>query len=216
MQRITAVVNLKGGVGKSTLTVSLGIALWQEGRRVLLVDADPQGTLRTWAARAAARDLEGPPVVAIEGRALRRDLPMVAEGFDVVLVDTPPRLGLEARSAMMAADALLLPVTPGAADVWALEETLGVYGEARALRPELGAHVVLNRCDRTTLTGLAEKALTELGVAMLPPVRQRVAFGEAMLAGEGVGTYAPGSDAALDVRRLARSLGVSSRLEAAS
>lgn len=207
MPLVIALSNLKGGVGKSTLSLNLAVCLHTAGHRVLLVDADPQGTCSAWASRAAELEHEGPPVVAMQGSALRRDLPKVAEGFDVVIIDSPPRMGTEARAAMLVADLVILPVTPGAADVWAAKETVAVLEDARGLRPELRAVVVLNRADRTTLAKMASKALEELGIPALDVVvTQRVAIGEATLAGLGVVTYAPASDAAREVRRFAKAV----------
>jgi chromosome partitioning protein len=199
--------SLKGGVGKSTLSLNVAACLHRAGHRVLLVDADPQGTCAAWAARAAELEHDGPPVVAMTGAALRRDLPKVAEGRDVVVLDSPPRMGAEARASMLAADIVIVPVTPGAADVWAARETVAVLDEARSLRPELRAVVVLNRADRTALARMAGKAVEDLGVDVLDvTIGQRVAFGEATLAGLGVVDYAPGSDAAREVRRLTRAV----------
>lgn len=196
---------LKGGVGKSTLSLNLAACLHRAGHRVLVVDADPQGTCGAWAARAAELGRDGPPVVAMTGAALRRDLPRVGEGYGAVVVDSPSRLGTEARAAMLVADLVLLPVTPGVADVWAARDTVAVLEEARVLRPELAARLVLNRADRTTLARNAAKAIEDLGV---PPIdvtiAQRVAIGEATAEGLGVVDYAPTSAAALEVRRLTR------------
>jgi chromosome partitioning protein len=100
-----------------------------------------------------------------------------------------------------------IPYTPGAADIWAARETVAVLEDARGLRPELRAVVVLNRADRTTLAKMAGRALEELGVPALDvTIAQRVAFGEATLAGQGVATFAPSSDAAREVRRFTRSV----------
>ena len=202
MTWIVAVASLKGGVGKSTIALTLATTLHGAGHRVLVVDCDPQGTCRTWAARAAELGHEGPAVVALDGKALRRDLPRLAEGADVVVVDSPPRMGSEARAAMVAADLVLLPTVPGAADLWALQETIAVLEEARAVR-DVPAAVVLNRADRTLLARMALDALAELGVPVLPAtLGARVAFGEAMLAGLGVVGHAPASTAAAEAREL--------------
>ncbi len=196
------VAALKGGVGKSTVVINLAAGLHRAGHRTLVVDADSQGTCRTWAAKAAENQHDGPPVVGIEGKTLRRDLDKVAEGFDVVVIDTPPRMGLEARAAMLAADLVVLPVSPGGAEIWALQETLGVLEDARSMRPELRAGVVVNRADRTTLARLTRSALDGIGVPVLATLGSRVAFGEATLEGRGVVDYAPESPAAQEVETL--------------
>lgn len=207
MALVLAVSSLKGGVGKTTLTINIACALHQAGHRTLIVDADSQASCLRWAARAAEAGHQGPPVVALAGASLRRDLASVSSGFDAVVIDSPPRLGTEARAAMLAADLVLLPTTPGAADVWALRETLAVLEDARGLRPELRAVAVLNRADRTALAKMTADALVELGVTVLPvSLGARVAVGEATLAGLGVVTYAPGSPSAREVQALTRAV----------
>jgi chromosome partitioning protein len=207
---VLAVANLKGGVGKSTVALNLAAHLHHAGHRVLLVDTDGQGTCSKWAAVASESSQDGPPVVAVDGRSLRRDLDRVAGAFDVAILDTSPRLGAEVRAAMLSADLVLLPVIPGAADVWALRETVAVIEEAQAMRPELRVGVVLNRATRTTLTGVTRTALEDLKVPVLGTLGDRVAFGEATARGLGVVTYAPDSKAATEVDEL-----VGSVLEAA-
>lgn len=205
--RVFVVSSLKGGVGKSTIALSVGTCLHSCGVRAILVDTDPQGTCRTFAARAADEEKGGPPVVALDARALRRDLQRVAQSYDVAIVDCPPRMGAETRAAMLAADLVLCPTVPGAADVWALQETLDVLEEARAVKGELEAVIVLNKAKRTTLTQLTTRALGELGARVLDEsLHDRVAFGEAMLAGLGVVEYEPEGQAAVEVRRLTRAV----------
>ncbi len=202
-----AVSSLKGGVGKSTIALNLATCLHRAGHRSIVVDTDPQGTCRMWAAKAAEVEHDGPPVVAMDGKTLRRDLERITKGFDVAIIDCPPRMGAETRAAMLASDLVVMPVIPGAADVWALQETIAVLDEAKQYRDELRAVVVLNRADRTTLAKLALQALSELDVRVLDEViKNRVAYGEATLAGLGVVDYAPESDAALEVKRFAKAV----------
>ncbi len=203
MALVIGVTALKGGVGKSTIAVNVGAHLHSGGHRVLIVDGDSQGTCRGWAVIAAAADRDTPPVVSM-GAEMRRDLAKVAGGFDVAVVDTPPRLGAEQRAAMLVSDLVLIPVTPGPADVWALQETLALLDEARDLRPELRAAIVLNRISRrTSLAAVTRGAIEESGVRVFESVLgARVAFGEAMATGQGVTTYAPKSVAAAEVAAL--------------
>lgn len=206
MPWVVAVSGLKGGVGKSTVALTLATTLHAAGRRVLIVDADPQGTARAWAARAAELGHEGPAVASVDGRQLRRDLPRLAAGAELVVIDTPPRLGADARAAMLASDLVLLPTTPGAADLWALQETLTVLAEAQSVG-DFKSAVVLNRVDRTNLAAGAEQAVRDLGVAVLgAQLGARVAYGEAILAGLGVVQHAPGSTAADEAKALSRAV----------
>jgi chromosome partitioning protein len=98
-----------------------------------------------------------------------------------------------------------MPVVPGGPDVWALSETIAILEEARGLRPEIKARLLFNKATRTALAAKARRAIERLGIDVLEArLGDRVAIGEATLSGCGVVTYAPASDAALEVRRLAR------------
>jgi len=199
--------HLKGGVGKSTLALNLGVCLHSAGHQSIIIDADPQGTCRQWSEVAAEQGHMGPTVVGVSGSALRRELPNLSKGFDVVIIDAPPRLGRETRGAMMASDAVIIPITPGPADVWALKATLELLDEAREFRPDLLAVAVMNKAQRTTLANLTSRAVRSAGVTVLgATVSNRVAFGEAIAAGQGVVRYAPESSAAREVQRFAADL----------
>jgi chromosome partitioning protein len=206
MTWIIAVTGLKGGVGKTTLSITLATTLHAKGQRVTIVDADPQGTAMTWAARAADLGVEGPPVVAMAGKQLVRDLGAIARGADLIVIDSPPRLGAEALAVMMAADLVLLPTAPGAADVWALQETINVLDQARSMK-DIKAAIVMNRTDRTSLSMQARNAVMKLPLPVIEPgLSSRVAFGEAMLRGSGVEQLWPSSDAALQARNFTKAV----------
>lgn len=206
MAWIIAVTGLKGGVGKTTVTLTLATTLHAAGHRVTVIDADPQGTARAWASRAAELGRSGPAVMGMSGAQLRRDLESLARVSDIVIIDSPPRLGSDARAAMLVADLVLLPTTPGAADLWALQETIAVLEEARGLK-DIRAAIVMNRTDRSVLSRKAQLAASSLSIAELGVgLSSRVAFGEAMLAGWGVQQHAPHSDAALQARNLTKAV----------
>jgi chromosome partitioning protein len=202
---VITVANLKGGAGKSTSVVTIACAFHRARKRTLIVDADSQGSLRTWAGAGTGNDI--PPVPALDGRNIARDLIRIGASYEMVVVDTPPRLPAEARTAMVAADLVLIPSEPGATDLWALKEMLATVEEARALRPDLLVYVLFNRVDQTNLSELVRKELVELGVPLLKSqLGSRVAFREAMAAGCDVVALDPGSEAASEARALYREL----------
>ena len=204
---VVSVVSLKGGVGKSTVALTIATTLHRAGHRVLVVDADSgQGSCVEWARIGAEAGHEGPPVIALEGARLRRDLARLAAGHELVVVDGPPRLDADARAALLVADLALVPVTPGAFDVLSLRRTLALLEAATEARPRLRGALVVNRHDaRQTLSSAMRASIAGLGVPILAAaLSARVAFGEANAAGLGVVDYAPGSPAALEAEALVR------------
>lgn len=144
---IVALLNQKGGVGKTTLALHLAGKWAAKGRRVVLVDADPQGSALDWSEQRAQQ--RGERVFSVLGLAretLHRELPAIAADFDHVIVDGAPRVTGVARSALLAADVVLVPATPSPFDGWASAEMLRLLDEARIFRPDLIARMVLNRC----------------------------------------------------------------------
>ena len=202
---IVALAGQKGGAGKSTLAVCLAVEALERRQRVLLVDADPQGTARTWAEVAAEAGHLTPTTIAM-GALMHRDgqLWKLSEGYDLTLIDCPPRHGEIQRAALMVADRVLIPCGPSAPEVWSLGDTRALLEEAHALRPELAAMVVLTRVQSRTAVG-AGAAAAVAGAGF--PVAEtslgfRVAYQEALVCGRGVTTHDPTGAAAREIRRL--------------
>lgn len=202
---IFAMTGQKGGIGKSTTAICIAAAAMDRGLRVLLVDADPQATVRTWGEVANEAGHPAPTVVAM-GPTMHKpgQLRAIAEGYDLVVIDCPPRHGEIQRSALMIADVAVLPSGPSAADAWALAGSLEVLGEARAMRDELRACIVITRKQgRTALGQGAREVFESSGLpVMQSELGFRVAYQEALAAGKGVTQYAPRDRAASEVRAL--------------
>lgn len=206
MAATIAVAGQKGGTGKSTTALSLAAEFLARGLRVLVVDADTQGTVRTWAQVATEAGHPAPTVVAMGSDLFKpHQLPTLAPSFDVVLIDTPPRLADVQRAALAAADLALLPCGPSASDAWALAESAEMVREAQRVRPSLRVAVLLTR--QIAGTNLGKSARGVLEGAGLPVLSSslgfRVAFQEAPGAGRGPAQHDPSSDAAAEVRALA-------------
>ncbi|EYF04081.1 ParA family partition ATPase [Chondromyces apiculatus] len=202
---IVALTGQKGGIGKSTTAVSLAVAAMERGRRVLLVDADPQGTVRTWGEVACEAEHPMPTIVAM-GAAMHRpgQLGEVAGRYDLTLIDCPPRQGEVARSALMVADVAVFPCGPTAADAWALSAAVEVFEEARALREALQGCVLITRKQGRTALGKGARAVLETtGLPVLKTeLGYRVAYQEALAMGQGVTSYAPRDAAAREIVQL--------------
>ena len=181
---IISFLNQKGGVGKTTLAVHTAMAVALAGHKVVLVDADPQASALDWLASRKADPLF--PVVGMPRAVLHRQVPDLAAGCDLLVIDGPPSLTDITRSAMVASDLVLIPVTPSPYDVWAAGELVRRVEEVRIGRPALAAHFVISRKIVGTAIGRdVRAALAEWpSVPVLPAgVSQRVVFAETAAVG---------------------------------
>ena len=203
--KVIAVLNQKGGSGKTTIATHLARALQLDGADVLLVDSDPQGSARDW---AAVREDQPLTVVGIDRPTIDRDVKNVARKVDFVVIDGPPRVAALARSALLAADLVLIPVQPSAYDVWASHEMVALIAEARVFRPQLRAAFVINRRVVGTVIGReARAALADQPFAALQAeVSQRIVFADSVAAGRLACEAAPKCAAAREIAALAQAV----------
>ena len=203
---IIAVLNQKGGVGKTTLSVNLASALALSGKRVLLIDADPQGSALDWQAARTSDSLF--PVVGMAKPTLHKDVPGLAAGYDHVLIDGPPRVNELAKSAILAAELVLIPVQPSPYDVWAADEIVKLIQEVSLYKEGLRSLFAITRKVGNTAIGrdVGEALKAYPFPLAATSIGQRVVFAESAASGLAVLEAEPKGAAAREIRALVSEL----------
>jgi len=199
MSVVITVAQQKGGAGKTTLAAHLAAAL-AEGARVAVLDVDPQRSLARWhGLRAAHKGVPAITLSDLSGWRLPAEIERLRREHDVLIVDSPPQVESDARTAIRAADLVLVPVQPSPPDFWAAEGTLKLArDEKRAFR------LVLNRTPASgSLRAAVEAEIAARGYPLLgATLGNRVGFAGAFARGLGVTETAPRSVAARELRVL--------------
>jgi chromosome partitioning protein len=203
--QVIAVLNQKGGSGKTTIATHLARAIQLEGAEVLLVDSDPQGSARDW---AAVREDQPVPVVGLDRPTIDRDLKSIARK-DYIIIDGAPQAHDLAVSALKAANFVLIPVQPSPYDIWATSDLVDLVKQRIVLTEgHLKAAFLISRAIRNTKLGQeVTEALTAYDLPILSVrIMQRVIYPTTAATGTTVLDAEPQSEASKEIRALAREI----------
>ena len=184
---VVAIVNQKGGTGKTTLSINLASA-FAELHSTLLLDADPQGSALDWADSRSTPQMNLDALELPQGN-LQREIRSLSQSYDWIIIDGPPGIGRTSAEAVRIADIVLIPTKPSPFDVWACADVV----EAVKARQEntgglpMAYFVITMARPRTRLVGQVDAALAEYGVPALGArTTERVAYPMSAIEGKSV------------------------------
>lgn len=200
---VLTIAQQKGGAGKTTLAAHLAVAFATAGRRVAMIDIDPQASLAQWfQARSANRStVPVPPLSlsAVAGWKLATEIDRLKRAHDLILIDSPPHAETDAKVAVRSAHLVLVPLQPSPMDLWATGPTIAL---ARA--HDIPILIVLNRvAARSRVVDITRRRLGEQDLPVArTAIANRITFASSMLEGRSVLEQAPRSMGAAEIRTL--------------
>jgi chromosome partitioning protein len=201
--RIITIAQQKGGAGKTTMAAHLAVAWAASGRRnVAIIDTDPQGSLTQWYKVRESRLGEGATnltFASISGWRVRSEIDRLRHSHDLIVIDSPPHTDAEARTAIRAADLVVIPLQPSPMDVWATSATIQICKQER-----VPVKMVLNRVHPQAK--LTEAISGDMIGLTANRFGNRVIFAGSMMQGYGVTEAQPNSLAADEVRALSKEI----------
>ncbi len=201
-EKVITIAQQKGGAGKTTVAAHLAVALSQRGKRVAIVDIDPQGSLTQWHKLREERFGEGYTgltFAALSGWRVGSEVARLRRNHDIIIIDSPPHTETEARTAIRSADYIIVPVQPSPTDLWATKATLDL-----AKAEKIPVRVVLNRVNSSSR--LAETISKELPDLAKSTLGNRVLFASSLMEGRCATEVAPSSPAALEIKAFAEEI----------
>jgi chromosome partitioning protein len=198
---IIAILNQKGGVGKTTLATNIASKLHLEKNKVILIDSDPQGSARDWHA-AGNNDF---PVVGIDIPTLEKDVAKIAGQFDWVIIDGAPQLADMAISSIKCADLVIIPVQPSPYDIWASADLVDIIKQRQQInnnKPK--AYFCISRkITNTTLSKEVFEALNGYGLPVMKSgTAQRVIYAQSAAAGESIFDTSKNADSVNEITNI--------------
>ncbi|MBD1895539.1 ParA family partition ATPase [Coleofasciculus sp. FACHB-129] len=201
--KIIAVVNQKGGSGKTTISMQLAGSLARRENKILVVDADPQGTATRWAASAEDETPFPASVVGLSAAnaKVHREVKKFINDYDCIIIDCPPAADSPVpQSALLIADLALVPLIPSPLDMWAAVGIRQVIVNVSIINESLQARLVMNQCQpNTTLAQESLEVLPEFGIELTKSyLGHRQVYRQSAVFGQTVHNFGSKASAAIE------------------
>lgn len=206
---IISLINQKGGVGKTTLSIHIASTIALAGKKVLLIDADSQRSALDW---SAAREEE--PIFSVVGmpsNVLHKQVKLLENDYEYIIIDGPPRVYDIAKSCIAASDTIIIPIQPSPYDVWSAEEVVKLVNEVKeplsGLKKIKAAFAINRKIPKSIIGRDVEEALSGYDIPVLdPPISQRVIYAETAARGTSAIEEDPESIAGKEIKKLTESI----------
>lgn len=196
--KIITIAQQKGGAGKTTIAAHLATAFSQAGKKVTAIDIDPQGSFTRWhdiRKEKFGESETGINFISISGWRLHNEIDNAKRNSDVIIIDSPPHTQTETKTAIRAADIVIIPAQPSPTDLWATEETTELAAHER-----IPHRILLNRVIPNSK--LSKDMADKYNNLLNNTLGNRVSFASAMLEGKCVTETLPKSQASLEIKNL--------------